>query len=424
VQYLEEQAKRKDEAEAGFKQLEGELKLLRKAALGSAHVWDGLRWNVVRQSTALKNKLQNYTGIRTVELFEAVVGLFIENARADKWVYRKTKGASRTDDEGNCGDSNARASTSSTSTSRGDSGVTHDTTSTMSSSSRARDDACADELLELTSAHGLLSVTTPPPAPQRLTIHDKFFIAFFLLRTGMSQEAAAGMFNLHQTTIGRVFEMVLMGIYHATKKMFPPVPDYVIAATCPASLINQFGGVVSYFLDATELWIQTPEDKQAQKSVYSSYKSHTTAKLLGALSSTGCLSWVSKAYPGSITDPSITEVSGFVEECAHAGQSVVADKGFMIYYLLGKVGCRLEIPPKRRAGQVQLSSEECKATYKIANPRIHVERVFAWVKPFRWLTNTIPVSQLDLVTPAFAVVAFLVNIAFPPLSDFKAKPKE
>lgn len=364
----EEMSQELDISRQQVQELMDEMTQLQKE-LGSRHcessadqtAWIPLRWETFKSHESLAKKLPGFTGVKTVGIFEALADFFLE-AGGTEWTFSQPR-----------------------------------KTSEPSAKKRKRSET----------------------AKSKLTFHDRMLITLHLLRTGSTQEHTSALFGIHEATTSRTFKVMVSNMAWVVNEVMMPPTAKMMEALCPPKLKKEFGNrTVSYFLDATELRVQVPKDRRAQKALYSNYKSHTTAKLLGAFSPVGCMPWVSAAYPGSVSDNVITAQSGFVEQCAFHGHTVLADKGFTVRYLLSGKGCDLYVPPKRRSRQVKLTQEECADTFKVANPRIHVERMFGLVAPFRWLKNVIPIHQVDLITPAFKLVVFLVNVNNKKICDF------
>ena len=81
------------------------------------------------------------------------------------------------------------------------------------------------------------------------------------------------------------------------------------------------------------------------------------------------MTFVSKLYPGSISDKQLTRRSG-LPDLLEPGASIMADRGFDIEDDLVVRGVQLNIPPflrDKREGEVII-------TRRIASLRIHVER--------------------------------------------------
>ena len=84
--------------------------------------------------------------------------------------------------------------------------------------------------------------------------------------------------------------------------------------------------------------------------------------------------------------------SGFLEPSLWNSQnSVMADRGFVIYDELKELGVVLNIPCSL-AGRDRLTAAEVKESQLIASVRIHVERVIQRVNNFSVLRNEIPLS--------------------------------
>ena len=104
---------------------------------------------------------------------------------------------------------------------------------------------------------------------------------------------------------------------------------------------------------------------------FSSYKKHNTYKALIGISPSGAIRFVSKLFPGSISDKQLTLKSGILD-LSEPGDSVMADKGFNIEEYLIPLGVKLNIPPFLR-GKTQFDNSELIQTRCIASLRIHVE---------------------------------------------------
>ena len=110
--------------------------------------------------------------------------------------------------------------------------------------------------------------------------------------------------------------------------------------------------------------------------------------------------------------------------------TVLADRGFTIFYLLGKIGVTLYIPPFRKKNDkvsmdekqdgYAMTTEDSKLTHKIANLRIHVERGFERTKKFKIFDRPIPMTMLDLATPMFHVCSMLTNMQLPLVANMES----
>ena len=123
-------------------------------------------------------------------------------------------------------------------------------------------------------------------------------------------------------------------------------------------------------MDCTEIFIQRPSLSQSQILTFSDYKLHNTFKVLVGIS------------PGGVTEK--TGVLQLLEK----GDNVMADCEFDIQDLLAPLGVTLNIPPFMD-NQSQMSAADVIKTRRIAEARIHVERVIGRIKNYRLLQQTL-----------------------------------
>ena len=187
------------------------------------------------------------------------------------------------------------------------------------------------------------------------------------------------------------------------------MPDvHQVLATLPTGFREKYKTTYA-IIDATEVFLETPSDLHLQSSTWSSYKSHNTGKILVGCTPNGAISFVSPLYVGSISDVELTRTCGLLEKLdGKNGISVMADRGFTIKDLLGKMGIELNIPPFLE-GRPQLSQEDIQKTRHIASLRIHVERAIGRIKKFAILQGNFPLSMSRLANQIVCVCAWLTN---------------
>lgn len=128
---------------------------------------------------------------------------------------------------------------------------------------------------------------------------------------------------------------------------------------------------------------------------------------------------MSDLAPGRISDKEITNDSGLYN-MLNKGDSVMADRGFLIEDALMEVGVKLNIPPFMK-GQPQLSIENEMLTRDIAKLRIHVERVIRGVKEFRILKYVFPNSMSSKLDQIWKLCCHLNNFTNEPLLNRKVQ---
>ena len=165
-------------------------------------------------------------------------------------------------------------------------------------------------------------------------------------------------------------------------------------------------------LDATEIRVQKPSLSEFQQMTFSSYKNTNTYKVLIGISPSGAVTFVSKVYPGSISDSKLTRCSGILD-LLKSGDSVMADRGFDIQDDLTLINVKLNIPPFLK-DKDQFTEVEMIQTRRIASLRIHVERAMERLKNFHIFHRVLPPSFVDVAEQMVFVCAVLSNF-HPPL---------
>ena len=97
-------------------------------------------------------------------------------------------------------------------------------------------------------------------------------------------------------------------------------------------------------IDCTEIKTEQPSSLVLNSQLFSSYKGTTTFKCLVGIAPHGAVTFVSPLYSGTMSDVEITRICGIVD-LLEPGDSVMADKGFLVEKLLSAKGASLNIPP-------------------------------------------------------------------------------
>lgn len=163
--------------------------------------------------------------------------------------------------------------------------------------------------------------------------------------------------------------------------------------TMPLAFVHNFGRKVRVIFDCSEVFIDRPSALDSRASTWSHYKHHNTVKSFIAISPQGSITFISKSYGGRFSDKFITEDCGVLLKLEY-DDVVLPDTGFLIAGSVGLCSARLRIPPFTRRKR-QLSLSEVEYTRKIANVRIHVERVIGLVRnKYQLLKSCLPVEVL------------------------------
>lgn len=96
----------------------------------------------------------------------------------------------------------------------------------------------------------------------------------------------------------------------------------------------------------------------------------------------------------------------------YEGDQVLADRGFPIRELLLLKRAELVLPPAGK-GKAQMTSSDVQKTQKVANARIHVERVIKRLKDFKFLSQVIRITMLRHSDDILVVCAAITNLRPP-----------
>lgn len=114
-----------------------------------------------------------------------------------------------------------------------------------------------------------------------------------------------------------------------------------------------------------------PSNYNTQSQTYSLYKGHNTAKGLIGIAPNGFVSFMSNPAGTGQSVRQRDYKAQRLDKLLEKGDSVMADRGFLIEDDLRELGVKLNRPPMLK-GQRQLTVAEETRTRQIANLRIHV----------------------------------------------------
>ncbi len=242
-----------------------------------------------------------------------------------------------------------------------------------------------------------------------LSRENKLLLFFMKLKLGVTFSSLGSLFQIHRSTASRIFFHVLQVLSSATKSWIIWPSKEMVQETMP-TCFKQFYSDCRVIIDCTEMRTEKPPTVHQQVSMYSSYKSGFTVKVLIGVSPGGLITFVSKAYGGRSSDCYITNDSGFTSNL-EPGDTVMADKGFpQIRADCSSRNILLVMPPFANSSSPQFSEEQMQETYSIASVRIHVERVIQRIKIFNVLNNVIPIDLLHAIDDIVHMCCILTNL--------------
>lgn len=260
-------------------------------------------------------------------------------------------------------------------------------------------------------------VQNPPKrekqGPRRaLSVENELFLLLCRYKVGLLEEDVAVRFGICQSLVSRIIITWTKFIYFRFSELDIFPTREVIEAHKPECFRNKYNGT-TVIIDATELYIETPTNPEAQQLTFSTYKNGNTLKALVGITPSGSVCFVSNLYGGSISDKEITVKSKLMDKLQY-GDEVMADRGFNIQELLASKGVKVNVPPyMNEAGQ--FTEQEMLNTRRIASLRIHVERAIERIKNYHIL-DFIPITvcKNGLVDMIFFNCAMFTNF-LPPL---------
>lgn len=256
-----------------------------------------------------------------------------------------------------------------------------------------------------------------PALPSR----DALILLLYVLRTGSSLLDASFQFGVPYSTCCRTFSSFLQ-IVAAFLDTISPTPTKETFEKLEKKLNANANLRATHIIDTSSVEIQTPSSLSRQSCTYSKYYNCNCAKFLVCLSSAGHIVYVSRAYPGRISDTQLCSM-GFYSflKSSYPNATVLADKGFFIHFALAVSGATL-ILPSPRDSEKKFTEDEIIHTKVVANERIFIEHVVGAMKnEFKILSGKIPLLQVDLLDLMLKVVCHLINLIREPFVPKKCK---
>lgn len=213
------------------------------------------------------------------------------------------------------------------------------------------------------------------------------------LRLNMPITDLAYRFGVSRSTVSKTFLETLNILFSALKPLVQWPSREELHETMPMVFRKYFRRKITCIIDCFEIFIDRPSNMMARAQTWSSYKHHNTAKYLIAVTPQGTVSFISRGWGGRVSDKHLTANCQFMDKISH-GDVILADRGFDIRELVALVGAEV-IYPAFRKGKEQLSATEVEETRKIANVRIHVERVIGTVRQkYAFLGGACPIDYV------------------------------
>ena len=210
-----------------------------------------------------------------------------------------------------------------------------------------------------------------------LTPFQQLLLTLMKLRLNLPAKDLSIRFRVSVSTISRTFLCTLNVLYSQLKCLIIWPDRDALLKTLPMCF-RRYCPRAAVIIDCFEIFVDRPVNPLARAQSFSQYKSHNTVKFLIGITPQGTVSFISEPWGGRVSDKRLTDESGLLEHLT-PGDVILADRGFDIQESVGLFCATVRIPAFTR-GKKQLSAVEVEQTRRIANVRIHVERVIGLLR--------------------------------------------
>nr|XP_033940136.1 DNA repair protein RAD52 homolog isoform X1 [Pseudochaenichthys georgianus]XP_033940137.1 DNA repair protein RAD52 homolog isoform X1 [Pseudochaenichthys georgianus] len=245
----------------------------------------------------------------------------------------------------------------------------------------------------LMMVYNLVELHISVNAKSSLSKFQQFILTLMKLRLNQPLQELAYKFNTSTSTVSRVFTLIIDVMFKRMSFLLKWPSREELQLTMPMDFRTHFGTKVAVIIDCFEVFIDRPSNVMARAQTWSNYKHHNTITFLIGICPQGVISFISRAWGGRSSDKHITESCGFLDNIL-PGDLILADRGFNISDSVGFMCAEVKVPAFMK-GRKQLSMKDVIDTRKIANVRIHVERVIGCVRQrYTVLGGPIPIDFL------------------------------
>ena len=176
-----------------------------------------------------------------------------------------------------------------------------------------------------------------------LTIKQSFILTLVRLRRNFDVHHLAYLFRVSEGTVINTFITWINFMYVKLGSICIWPSFLTVKQKLPRSMKEKFPNV--RYIECVEFKVGVSSSLTLHRMLYSDYKSHTTVKVLVGIVPGGGFSFVSSAFPGSISDKNITVKSGLSNpDLWEPGNELMADRGFTVEEYLTPLGVKLIIP--------------------------------------------------------------------------------
>ena len=252
--------------------------------------------------------------------------------------------------------------------------------------------------------------------PMFKTVSNKFalFLTLYYMRHGDSKLVVSILFNISKSFTGKIIKTTLKYLCVILKDcVYWPDRNLVQHNNSCSNKWKLFKDVIS-LIDCFEVKTQRPLNLNNRAQFWSHYKHHSTTKFLISVTPQGAISFISEGWGGRVSDKEIFLKSRYCSNLKR-GDAIAMDRGFLVKVECNLMGVKCHLPDFTK-GRRQLTHLEVIRSKKLAQLRIHVERVIGLMRNFKILTNVFPLKCKDEIDNIVFIVCALVNLRKPIVS--------
>lgn len=165
------------------------------------------------------------------------------------------------------------------------------------------------------------------------------------LRVGYDYQMLGNFFDVSRSVVSCTVITWINVLYTLLKDWLVWPSAAEVRASLPKDYPDQYADTRT-ILDCRDIFTVQPNNPSTQAATYSSYKHHSTLKVLIGVTPLGLITFVSSVYVGNVSDRYIAEAE-FIDK-VEPGDAIMVDGVFNVKDLMLQRGAKLHIPPFTR----------------------------------------------------------------------------